>query len=205
MRIWNNTPIPLAGIQEGSGRVWAGAPAINRKVSLDELKEGEVSEVHEQPSSSNKRPWAFTRDDTQPLRLKMEKLGDSASEKASSSRDRYIRKNEGRRRRENEYLVDNGRCALPRVRNKMSTTAAVEGFQFNMQGRLVEGTQLGGYRPRVAKMEKVMEELTERMLSACLKGVVCPAASVMRDLKQMGYRELSWDGQFKGQFVVECF
>lgn len=74
-----------------------------------------------------------------------------------------------------------------------------------MLGRLVDGTQLGGYRPRTAKIEKSMERLAERMRAGYLEGVVCPAEEVMGDLKRMGYQTLSWDGESMPWFLAESF
>ncbi|KAF7776713.1 hypothetical protein Agabi119p4_5106 [Agaricus bisporus var. burnettii] len=71
---------------------------------------------------------------------------------------------------------------------------ASETFRISMLGHFVEGTQSGGYRPRVVSMEKEMEVLTERMRAACQGRTGCPAEKVMADLKEMEYRALSWDG-----------
>ncbi|KAF7768503.1 hypothetical protein Agabi119p4_7746 [Agaricus bisporus var. burnettii] len=186
---------PEVGLEVYNDAWPVGPTACSREADrCDELEEGEVVEVRVQSNRSRKRPSALSGENTQPLSFKVLRTEGPASESPATSRDKEIRKNEGRRRRESGYLVENGRCALPRMRNKISTAVALESFHTSMLGRLVEGTQLGGYRPRVAKMEGFMEKLTERMRSTCLKRVVCPAEGVMGDLKQMGYRVVSWDG-----------
>lgn len=70
-----------------------------------------------------------------------------------------------------------------------------ERIQFDMLDMLVEGTQLGGYRPRVQKMEKEMSQTAEKMKLAYGGASESPGEDVLKDLKATGYRVVTWDGK----------
>lgn len=111
-----------------------------------------------------------------------------------------LSRNVPRRRREQAkkraFREQHGRCALPRVRKKISTMVSAESFPFSVSNSLVEGLQLGGYQPLSGKqMEKEMGEMVKRMRSAYDRTLDTPAEDVLGDLKGMGYRVASWDGE----------
>lgn len=161
------------------------------------MEEGQVLEVDVQSNSRRtKRSLAASEGTTCSHGFKAQKTEGPARASASVPLSKAMRKNEGCRRREGQYLAESGRLVLPQMRNKISTLVSSENLTISILGRLVDGTQLGGYQPKVVKMEKAMERLTEQMLSASLRRVACPAAKVMSGFKAMGYRTLSWDGKF---------
>jgi hypothetical protein len=108
-------------------------------------------------------------------------------------------KNLGRRRRKEKekraHREEHGWQALSRVRKKISTVALAERLDFSMSSGLVKDTQLGGYRPRVKKMEGEVKKIAERMKSACEGASGNPSEEILEDLRGRGYRIVAWNGE----------